>query len=144
MIPKFEQNGNLPAGIHLSTWEEIKDVLAFNEHRQQLLEGMKRVSEILKQAGCNRIYIGGSFVSRKTYPKDFYMCWDEEQVDFELLSNLDINLLDAGRNKRLSQKRIYGGEIFPASAYANDYDTFLEYFQKDKNLNNRGIVAIDL
>jgi hypothetical protein len=34
MIPKFEQNGNLPAGIHLSTWEEIEDVLAFNERRQ--------------------------------------------------------------------------------------------------------------
>ncbi|MEA5582084.1 hypothetical protein VB620_12105 [Nodularia harveyana UHCC-0300] len=144
MIPKFGQNGNLPAGIHLSTWEEIKDVLAFNERRQQLLEGMTRVSEILKQAGCSRIYIGGSFVSRKTYPKDFDMCWDEEQVDFELLSNLDINLLDAGRKKRWKQKEIYGGEIFPASAYANDYDTFLESFQKDKNLNNRGIVAIDL
>lgn len=27
MLPKFEQNGNLPAGIHPSTWEEIKDVL---------------------------------------------------------------------------------------------------------------------
>jgi hypothetical protein len=39
---------NLPASIYVSTWEEIKDVLAFNEHRQQLLEGMKRVSEILK------------------------------------------------------------------------------------------------
>ena len=65
---------------------------------------MTRVSEILKQAGCNRIYIGGSFVTRKTYPNDFDMCWDDEKVDFELLSNLDINLLDAGRNKRLSQK----------------------------------------
>ena len=41
-----------------------------------------------------RIYIGGSFVSRKTYPKDFDICWDDEKVDFELLSNLDINLLD--------------------------------------------------
>jgi hypothetical protein len=65
------------------------------------------------------------------------------------ICNLDINLLDAGRNERLSQKKIYGGEIFPVSAYANNYDTFLydtflEYFQKDKNLNNRGIIAIDL
>ena len=60
------------------------------------------------------------------------------------LLNLDINLLDAGRNKRLSQKKIYGGEIFPTSAYANDYDTFLEYFQKDKNLNNRGINLIQV
>ena len=58
-----------------------------------------------------------------------------------IISNLDINLLDAGKNKRLSQKKIYGGEIFPASACANYYDTFLESFQKDKNMNNRGIVA---
>ncbi|MFO0052659.1 MAG: DUF6932 family protein [Dolichospermum sp.] len=65
-----------------------------------------------------------------------------QQHDHIIICNLDINLLDAGRNKRLSQKKIYGGEIFPASAYANDYDTFLEYFQKDKNLNNRGIIAI--
>ena len=143
-VPKFEQNGNLPAGIHLSTWEEIKDVLAFNEHRQQLLEGMKRVSEILKQAGCSRIYIGGSFVTRKIYPNDFDLLWDDKGVDFKILQSLDINLFDAGRNKRSAQKKTYGGEIFQAYLYANDYETFIEYFQKDNNLNHRGIIAIDL
>ena len=144
MIPKFEQNGNLPAGIHLSTWEEIKDVLAFNERRQQLLEGMTRVSEILKQAGCGRIYIGGSFVSRKTYPKDFDLLYDDQGVDFKLLQSLDINLFDAGMNKRLAQKKTYGGEIFEAYLYANDYETFIEFFQKDKNGKIRGIIALDL
>lgn len=144
MIPKFEQNGNLPAGIHLSTWEEIKDVLAFNEHRQQLLEGMERVSEILKQTGCSRIYIGGSFVSRKTYPKDFDLLYDDKGVDFKLLQSLDINLFEAGMNKRLAQKKTYGGEIFQAYLYANDYETFIDFFQKDKNGKIRGIIAIDL
>jgi hypothetical protein len=105
---------------------------------------MKRVSEILKRAGCNRIYIGGSFVSRKPYPKDFDLLWDDRGVDFKILQSLDINLFDSGRNKRLAQKKTYGGEIFQAYLYANDYETFIEYFQKDKNLNNRGIMAIDL
>lgn len=144
MIPKFEQNGNLPAGIHLSTWKETKNVLAFNEHRQQLVEGMKRVSEILKQAGCSRIYIGGSFVSRKTHPNDFDLLWDDKSVDFKILQSLDINLFDAGRNKRLAQKKTYGGEIFEAYLYANDYETFIDFFQKDKNGKIRGIIAIDL
>ncbi|MDM3851106.1 MAG: hypothetical protein PT119_14270 [Aphanizomenon gracile PMC627.10] len=144
MIPKFEQNGNLPAGIHLSTWKETKNVLAFNEHRQQLVEGMKRVSEILKQAGCSRIYIGGSFVSRKTHPNDFDLLWDDKSVDFKILQSLDINLFDAGRNKRLARKKTYGGEIFEAYLYANDYETFIDFFQKDKNGKIRGIIAIDL
>ncbi|MFM6008693.1 MAG: DUF6932 family protein [Sphaerospermopsis kisseleviana] len=144
MIPKFEPNGNLTAGIHLSTCEEIEDILAFNQHRQQLLEGMKRVSEILKQAGCSRIYIGGSFVSRKAEPKDFDLLWDDQGVDFKLLQSLDINLFDAGRNKRLAQKQTYGGEIFQAYLYANDYENFIDFFQKDKNGNIRGIIAIDL
>ncbi|WP_199327933.1 DUF6932 family protein [Cylindrospermum sp. FACHB-282] len=144
MLPKFDQNGNLPAGIHVSTWEEIKDVLAFNERRQTLLDGIKRASQVLREAGCRRIYICGSFVSRKTYPNDFDVCWEDEKVDFEILNTLDINLLDAGRNKRLAQKNNYGGELFPASTYADDYGTFLDFLQQDNNGNLRGVIAVDL
>jgi hypothetical protein len=48
------------------------------------------------------------------------------------------------KNKRLAQKKTYGGEIFEAYLYANDYERFIDFFQKDKNGKIRGIIAIDL
>ena len=59
--PQIQSNGNLPAGIHLCTWQDIQEIFAFNARRSELLSGLKRASESLKLAGCRRIYIGGSF-----------------------------------------------------------------------------------
>jgi hypothetical protein len=109
-IPQFETNGNLPEGIHLATWQEVESSLAFNERRQELLAGMKRVCRNLKLCGCRRIYIGGSFATDKEFPGDFDICWeDNEEFDFEYLEQLDPVLMDFD-NKRASQKAKYGGE----------------------------------
>ena len=142
-IPEFNDSGNLPTGIHHASWQEVEAKLAFNERRQELLQGMKRACESLKMVGCPRIFIGGSFATNKEFPGDFDICWQDDTVDFLQLQVLDPVLLDF-KNKRAAQKAKYGGELFPASISADGYRTYLEFFQIDRNGEEKGIVAIDL
>ena len=141
-IPSFDFDGNLPPGIHLCTWEEAREKLAFNSRRQELLAGLKRACDVLKQAGCDKIYIDGSFATNKEFPGDFDVCWNDNNVDLKLLSELDPVLLDFS-HKRAAQKAKYGGELFLASTIADAQgQTFLEFFQRDRNGNPKGIVEI--
>ena len=88
-ISNFEKNGNLPVGIYLATWQEVETKLAFNPRGQELLSGLKRACQSLKQAGCKRIYIGGSFATNKEFPGDFDICWEYDGVDRVLLKTID-------------------------------------------------------
>ena len=141
-IPEFNDSGNLPAGIHHANWLEVEKS-AFNERRQELLQGMKRACEPLKIVGCPKIFIGGSFVTNKEFPGDFDLCWQDDTVDFLKLQSLDSVLLNF-KNKRAAQKAKYGGELFPASISADGFRTYLEFFQIDRNGDVKGIVSIDL
>jgi hypothetical protein len=143
-IPAFLPDGNLPAGIHLASWQEVETILGFNERRRELLAGLKRACQSLKQAGCPRIYIDGSFATNKEFPGDFDVCYDDDSLDYVLLQQIDPVIRDL-RNKRAAQKAKYGGELFPSSASADLAGrTFLEFFQTDRNGNPKGIVVIDL
>ncbi len=84
-IPAFEENGNLPMGIHIATWQEVEESLGFNQRRLELLSGLARACQALKLAGCRRIYIDGSFVTSKEYPGDFDVCWEDDEIDYERL-----------------------------------------------------------
>ncbi|MDJ0743689.1 MAG: hypothetical protein QNJ32_10025 [Xenococcaceae cyanobacterium MO_167.B27] len=144
VLPKFNEDGNLPTGIHTCTWEEAKNKLAFNPRRQELFAGLQRACKSLKKAGCQRIYIGGSFATSKNTPGDFDVCWDDEDVDFQLLEKIDPVLLDIG-NDCAAQKTKYGGEMFPANTPTSiDGRTHLDFFQQDRNGNPKGIVEIYL
>jgi hypothetical protein len=141
---QFSTNGTLPPGVHSATWQQISDWLAFNDRRQELFAGFKRACIPLQQAGCKQIYIGGSFVTNKEFPGDFDICWDDSEVDFAKLKELDPVLLDF-KNHRAAQKAKYGGELFPASAIGSfDGKTFLEFFQQGRDGKPKGIVVIDL
>ncbi|MEM7758676.1 MAG: hypothetical protein AAF298_11195, partial [Cyanobacteria bacterium P01_A01_bin.40] len=75
---------------------------------------------------------------------DFDVCWQDDNVDLKLLLELDPVLLDFSQ-KRAAQKAKYGGELFLASVPADALgQTFLEFFQRDRNGNPKGIVEISL
>jgi hypothetical protein len=141
---QFSNNGTLPSGIYDLTWPQIEDLLAFNDRRRDLLAGLERACIPLQQAGCKRIYIGGSFATNKEFPGDFDVCWEDNNVNFLKLKELDPVLLEF-KNHRAAQKAKYGGELFPASSIASsDGKTFLEFFQKDRDGNPKGVITIEL
>lgn len=115
-----------------------------NRLREKLLDGLYRAAQALKTAGCQTLYVDGSFVTIKDLPGDFDGCWDPVGV---IAAKLDPVLLDFS-NGRLAQKVKYNGELFISSLRAElqpPHRTFLDFFQCDKQTGMpKGIIALDL
>lgn len=141
MIPEFDERGNLPPGIHYATWNEIVTRYATSVRRRELLDGLLDALRSLKVAGCRTAYLDGSFVTSEIRPGDFDACWKSGDVD---LDRLDAALRDFS-DRRAAQKARYGGELFPAEWPAQtDGTTYLDYFQRDRKGQAKGVLAIDL
>ncbi|MDJ0621084.1 MAG: hypothetical protein QNJ63_30835 [Calothrix sp. MO_192.B10] len=122
MIPEFDENGNLPPGVHWAEWEEFQERFGTNLTRRRMIDGLELAMTQLKAAGCRTIYIDGSFVTSKQKPGDFDACWEDNGVDINYLESIAPTLLNftLGRG---SQKIKYKGEIFPSNYPANDSGT---------------------
>lgn len=142
MIPPFDENGNLPPGIHEASWQEFAERFGSTLYRSRLLKGLWAALAALKIAGCKKVYIDGSFVTNEEVPSDWDGCWDINGVNPLLL---DPVLRQFG-NKQAAQKAKYFGEFFPAQmAERGAGKTFLEFFQVDKETGiAKGIVVLDL
>ncbi len=141
MIPDFDDNGNLPPGIHWANWLEFKARFGKTSKRREMIRGLQNAMEELKYAGCRTIYINGSFVTNKTEPRDFDACWDREDVDIDYLRKNDPALLNVYNSA--AQKSKYKGEIFPSDQPVDDTIS-IDFFQRDREQNAKGIIAIDL
>lgn len=142
MIPEFNEDGNLPPGIHHAGWDEIAARFGSTPYRRELLQGLRAALAMLARAGCREAYLDGSFVTAAVAPGDYDACWDTQGVNPALLDPVMLNFA----NGRAAQKLKYRGEFFAASTRElNTGSLFLEFFQVDKNTGkSKGIVAIDL
>jgi hypothetical protein len=142
MIPAFEPEGNLPPGIHVTSWTFFVARFVTNGHRRRLVSGLKRALDSLKGAGCLRAFVDGSFVTDKELPEDYDACWDPVGVNAVLLAPILLNF----DNGRLLQKIAFCGELFPSHWPANAAGLrFLEFFQTDKNNGSqKGIILLNL
>ncbi len=145
MIPPLNSDGNLPAGIHLATWAEVFATFGSTPHRIRLLQGFQAATEVLRAAGCRRVYLDGSFVTTKASPNDFDALWETTHVDLPLLLQSEPCFGDFS-NERAAQKAKYFGEFFPANFREPSFGgLFLDFFQLDKQTGlPKGIMAIDL
>lgn len=140
MIPPFTEAGLLPPGIYWATWEEIVEVYGWNSRRQELLCGLRKALMSLQIAGCETVYLNGSFVTSKEEPGDFDGCWELEGVSLDLLES---TLLDFTPGCH-AQKEKFKGEFFPNLPEPTG-ESILVKFQKDKGIGiPKGIIAIDL
>lgn len=60
----------LPAGIHDSSLQEVKEVFTFSNRREFLFDGLVEGVRALSLACCRSVYLNGSFVSSKPEPND--------------------------------------------------------------------------
>jgi hypothetical protein len=141
LIPEFDDNGNLPPGVHLASWKEIVRRFGTNERRRNLLGGLRFALQSLQNAGCQTVYLDGSFVTSKTNPGDYDGLWNSDGVTLDLL---DPVLLDF-TNKQANQKKNFGGELFPNLPTEQGELALFDLFQTDKVTGKKkGIVAINL
>lgn len=139
----FQKNGNLIPGIHVLDISEVEKEFAYNPIRKNLFEGLKLAMNHLKDSGCQRLFLDGSYVTTKEDPGDFDACWDHTGVDLNYLRSNYPVLLDF-KNERENQKKIYKGELFLAIMNATPFDIYINFFQMDKDDYPKGIVLINL
>lgn len=140
MIPEFDSRGLLPQGVHRASWEEIVKRFGGNQRRRKLLRGLKEALDLLRGAGCRRVYFDGSFVTSKRLPNDIDVCWDIDGVDAISLDSVFFDFDD----ERAAQKARFGAEFFPAQA-PQRLKTFLDFFQIDKETGEpKGIIELFL
>jgi len=144
LIPNFKSNGLLPDGIHWATLTEIKERLCFSEKRTELVAGLEKAILSLKKAGCETIYLDGSFSSSKEIPGDIDVCWELGNVDLDFLFVIEPVLFDFTL-KRKAQKDKFGCEFFLTDDFAAPPDkTFIEFFQQDRDGSAKGIIGLKI
>jgi len=71
MIPEFDDEGYLPAGIHPATMEEIGQRFGQDsEMRRVQMESLIWMVQLARSAGVERIVVNGSFTTDKLEPND--------------------------------------------------------------------------
>ena len=101
MIPPFDPaTGNLPPGIHEATWEEVVDRYGTTPYRRQLLGGFRDALAVLRDVGCRRVYLDGSFITTKEVPGDFDACWETTGVNLSQLGLTAPEFFDLRRGRR--------------------------------------------
>ena len=142
MIPAPNAIGELPPGIHTATLTEVEAVLVTTPRRRRLCEGLRRAVQNLHAAGVRRVFIDGSFVTTKADPNDVDGCWEwTEAVNLDLL---DPVLLDFTHGRR-AMRDTYGVDFFLATwIEAGSGLTFLDFFQRNRSDDPKGIVELDL
>jgi len=103
---------------------------------------MRRAIQNLHAAGVRRVFIDGSFVTTKADPNDIDGCWEwTEEVHLDLL---DPVLLDFAQARR-AMRDTYGVDFFLATwVEAGSGLTFLDFFQRNRADDPKGIVQLDL
>ncbi len=132
MIPAFNNEGYLPAGIHPASLEEIaKRFGQESELRHVQMESLRWLVDLARRVGAKRIVVNGSFVTDKLEPND---------VDCVLLAIGP----DFPRDTE-AEKEILDGLPF-INCEMVDVDAFRQYtertFATDRDLKPKGMVEV--
>jgi hypothetical protein len=128
-IPEFNELGYLPPGVYEASWREFLRRFAINPCRLRLATGLAAALRKLGSAGCCRVVIGGSYVTNKEYPNDFDGCYDDFNLNHQILDPLFAENAD-------QQPTIFGGRLFDIAGYEG-------FFQTDRENRSKGVVALD-
>ncbi|WP_425505407.1 DUF6932 family protein [Sphingomonas lacunae] len=125
----------LPPGLHRMALREFRAQFVTNACRSWIYDGFINACRSLHQAGCKRIFVGGSFVTSKEEPGDFDACWDPVGV----LPSLDRIIYD--ESCRVERRQIYRGDLLIGGVDSVHY----KFLARDKITGEeRGMVGIQL
>ncbi|WP_299808963.1 hypothetical protein [uncultured Roseibium sp.] len=105
------------------------------------MNGLLAACQSLKSAGVKRVFVDGSFATKKANPGDWDACFEFKGINSK---DLDPVFRDFS-NERAAQKKKFLGEMFFAESAATMLgEPYLSFFQHTKDGKPKGIVVIDL
>jgi hypothetical protein len=133
VLPEFNERGNLPAGVHLASLDEVEARFGrASEIRQVQMESLRWLGEMARKAGVQRLVINGSFVTE---------CFEPNDVDCVLLTGPDFPL------DRTAERVILAGLPFLGIALIGqeDFDYMVDtVFATDRRWIPKGVVEVVL
>lgn len=142
MLPAFNQDGNLPEGVHRATEAEVLSRFATTSARRKWLgERLRNLLEMARATGkLERVVLWGSFVTSKESPND---------LDVLLVMAADFDLEQVPTDRRdlfnYAQAKIrFNADVFwtKVSIGQDTLDLWLNTYQLGKDLKRRGIVEV--
>jgi hypothetical protein len=142
-LPAFNDQGDLPPGVHRATLTEVAERFGRGTPQRQLVTGrLKRIYELAQNTGqLSRCVVFGSYVTAKPAPND---------VDIILVMQDDFREPAAPPDARplfnhQQAQQTLGASVFwvcPAGILLETVDDFLAHWQVKRDLSRRGIVEI--
>jgi len=148
-IPGLNQNGELPPGVHVATFSEIKTAFGLSTgRRKRLTEGLLKAVEMFKSAGVQFILIDGSYTTDKADPEDIDGCWSASgNIKINKINPVFWNFSNSTefQAQRAKAKDQYGLDFFIAETLeGNSGKSFSEFFKTNRNGDRKGIIKISL
>jgi hypothetical protein len=144
-LPEFNNNGDLPPGVHRASWSEVLQRFGGAVgQRDVCARRLTHVYELAKRTEfLKRFVIFGSYVTAKMEPND---------VDVILIMDDAFRLEECPMESRglfdhaVAQAR-FGASVFwirPAMLIGENVDEFISYWQVKRGGPKRGIVDVIL
>ena len=142
-LPDFDEKGELPAGVHTASLNEV--VVRFGggtPRRQEVTTRLLHIYELARATGkLGRFVVFGSYVTSKLDPND---------VDIVLIMQDDFLLEECEERTGLlfyhdQAHETFGASVFwqrPSLLILETVDEFIQYWQITRDKTYRGIVEI--
>ena len=141
-LPPFETTGDLPAGVHPATLQEISDRFGTsNARRKIVMARLERIHRVAMATGCVAHFIVfGSFITAKEEPNDVdvFMLM-ENDFDADTLTGEARWLFD-----HTAADTFFGASVFwlrRLAAFGGEQAT-MEYWQVKRGGGFRGIIEV--
>ena len=142
MLPEFNQNGNLPEGIHLATEDEVFARFAAPSARRQWLgEKLRSLMTLAKSTGqLAHVFLWGSFVTSKEVPND---------LDVLLVMGTEFTVEETPAPAQVLFDHVQARLRFQAAVFWTKASLdpqvlrlWLDTYQTGKDFTRRGIVEV--
>ena len=142
-LPRFNSDGDLPAGVYQASLQEVVDRFGHRTRQRQIVTTrLTRIYELARRTGkLERFIIFGSYVTAKREPN---------AVDVLLVMNKEFLYPQCGEDTAPLFDHIRAQTEFGASVFAirassiilETVDEFIAYWQTKRDKSARGIVEI--
>jgi len=146
MIPEFDEEGELPAGIYGVTMDEVRARLAqftTSDRRIMLFETLERFVATARQANVvTRIYLVGSYVTAKAEPEDI----DLLVVYRAAMGTVELEQQQYNVIHRAGVRRAFGYrlDVHPVREGSPAEQGLLTFFQSNRRGKLVGILEVKL
>jgi hypothetical protein len=142
-LPEFNEQGDLPVGVHHATLDEVLTLFGHGTPQRQVVTAqLVRIYELARATGkLLRFVIFGSYVTVKPAPND---------IDIILVMRDDFEVAECDAQTQplfdhLRAQQIFGASVFsvrPSTVLLATIDEFISYWQIKRDQTQRGIIEV--